>query len=146
MTARNGSRTVPHESSRWFPFEELHFRSILPLTDKLKKGTRMAHVEINGSTLELNDEGFLIDPTKWNADVATFLAKAEEGLDGLTDEHWSVINFIRGHYLQNNLAPMVRAICKTTGLPLKRIYELFPSGPAKGACKLAGLPKPDGCV
>ena len=41
---------------------------------------------------------------------------------------------------------MIRSICKTTGVPLKQIYELFPSGPAKGACKLAGLPKPDGCV
>jgi len=41
---------------------------------------------------------------------------------------------------------MVRAICKTTSLQLRQIYELFPSGPAKGACKLAGLPKPDGCV
>jgi len=41
---------------------------------------------------------------------------------------------------------MVRSVCKTTGFPLMRIYDLFPSGPAKGACKLAGLPKPDGCV
>jgi tRNA 2-thiouridine synthesizing protein E len=106
----------------------------------------MARIELNGTSIELNDEGFLNDPTQWNKDVAAFLAKTEEGLDSLTDEHWSVINFIRDHYLQNNLAPMVRAICKTTNLPLKRIYELFPSGPAKGACKLAGLPKPDGCV
>ena len=106
----------------------------------------MARIELNGTSIELNDEGFLNDPTQWNKDVAAFLARTEEGLDSLTDEHWSVINFIRDHYLQNNLAPMVRAICKTTNLPLKRIYELFPSGPAKGACKLAGLPKPDGCV
>jgi tRNA 2-thiouridine synthesizing protein E len=106
----------------------------------------MARIELNGTSIEVNDEGFLTDPTQWNKEVAAFLAKAEEGLDTLTDEHWSVINFIRDHYVQNNLAPMVRSICKTTGLPLKRIYELFPSGPAKGACKLAGLPKPDGCV
>lgn len=106
----------------------------------------MANIEINGLVLELNDEGFLIEPRQWNNDVASYLARVEEGIDGLNDEHWSVINFIREHYLQNNQAPMVRAICKTTGLPLKRIYELFPSGPAKGACKLAGLPKPDGCV
>jgi TusE/DsrC/DsvC family sulfur relay protein len=57
-----------------------------------------------------------------------------------------VIRFIRQHYLEQGSAPMVRAICKTVGVPLKTIYELFPSGPAKGACKLAGLPKPDGCV
>jgi dissimilatory sulfite reductase related protein len=106
----------------------------------------MAVVEINGQKLELSEEGFLTDPQQWTKDVAAYLAKAEEGLDTLTDEHWAVISFIREHYLQNSLAPMVRAICKTTNLPLKRIYELFPSGPAKGACKLAGLPKPDGCV
>jgi tRNA 2-thiouridine synthesizing protein E len=106
----------------------------------------MSFIEIGGTKLELNEEGYLVDPQKWSQDVAAILAKAEEGLDQLTSEHWAVINFIRQHYLENDSAPMVRSICKTTGLPLKRIYELFPSGPAKGACKLAGLPKPDGCV
>ncbi|SYZ72823.1 Sulfite reductase, dissimilatory-type subunit gamma [Candidatus Zixiibacteriota bacterium] len=106
----------------------------------------MSFIECNGKKLEINEEGFLADPTQWDKDVAAYLAKSQEGLETLSEEHWSVINFIRDHYLQTSLAPMVRAICKTTGLPLKQIYELFPSGPAKGACKLAGLPKPDGCV
>ena len=57
-----------------------------------------------------------------------------------------MLRFIRNHYIETENAPMVRAMCKNTGVPLKRIYELFPSGPAKGACKLAGLPKPNGCV
>ena len=64
----------------------------------------------------------------------------------MSADHWAVIQFIRDHYLKSNMAPMVRSICKTTGFKLKYIYELFPSGPAKGACKIAGLPKPDGCV
>lgn len=106
----------------------------------------MSTVTANGQTHELNEEGFLQHPEEWTEEVAAALARAEEGLENLSAEHWAVINFIRQHYLQTNLAPMVRSICKTTGLPLKRIYELFPSGPAKGACKLAGLPKPDGCV
>ncbi len=106
----------------------------------------MSTIEVQGATLELNEEGFLANPEVWNEEVARALAKAEEGLDQLTDEHWAVIRFIRGHYQQNQVAPMVRSVCKTTGLPLRRIFELFPSGPAKGACKLAGLPKPDGCV
>jgi tRNA 2-thiouridine synthesizing protein E len=106
----------------------------------------MSPLVFNGQTVELNEEGFLADPTLWNDDLALLLAKAEEGLDQLTDEHWAVIRFIRGHFLEHDSAPMVRAMCKGTGVPLKRIYELFPSGPAKGACKLAGLPKPDGCV
>ena len=106
----------------------------------------MSHTVFHGHNVELNEEGFLTDPSVWNEELALVLAKAEEGLDQLTDDHWAVIRTIRAHYLETQSAPMVRSICKTTGLPLKRIYELFPSGPAKGACKLAGLPKPDGCV
>jgi len=106
----------------------------------------MSQMDINGKKLEFNEEGFLTDPKQWDRQVAQALAKAAEGIDNLTVEHWTVIEFIRNHYLETNLAPMVRSICKTTGLPLRRIYELFPSGPAKGACKIAGLPKPDGCV
>ncbi len=105
-----------------------------------------SHLDVNGQQLVLNEEGFLTSPSDWDPHVALALAQAQEGIPELSPEHWSVINFIREHYLQHNTAPMVRSICKTTGLPLKRIYELFPSGPAKGACKLAGLPKPDGCV
>ena len=106
----------------------------------------MSHLDVNGKKLELNEEGFLIDSEKWDKKVAEALAKAAEGIENLTPEHWAVIEFIRKHFLETNLAPMVRSICQTTGLPLRRIYELFPSGPAKGACKIAGLPKPDGCV
>jgi TusE/DsrC/DsvC family sulfur relay protein len=106
----------------------------------------MSQLEVNGKKLELNEEGFLTDPNQWDKQVAEALAKAAEGIENLTQEHWAIIEFIRNHFLETNLAPMVRSICKTTGLPLRRIYELFPSGPAKGACKVAGLPKPDGCV
>ena len=106
----------------------------------------MSPIVFNGQNVELNEEGFLVDPSLWNEELAVLLAKVEEGLDQLTEDHWSVIRFIRGHFIENNSAPMVRSMCKSTGVPLKRIYELFPSGPAKGACKLAGLPKPDGCV
>jgi tRNA 2-thiouridine synthesizing protein E len=106
----------------------------------------MPTIDHQGQPLELNEEGFLAHPEEWNDEVALLLARQEESLDELTPEHWSVIRFIRQHYEEKQSAPMVRSICKSTGLPLKRVYELFPSGPAKGACKLAGLPKPDGCV
>ena len=106
----------------------------------------MPTIESDQKSLEVSEEGFLKNPKEWNEDIAKILAKEEEGLEELNENHWAVINFIRGHYLENNMAPMVRSICKTTGFKLKYIYELFPSGPAKGACKLAGLPKPDGCV
>ena len=106
----------------------------------------MSTLDFQGRPLELNEEGFLAHPEEWNEELALFLACKEEKLEGLTPEHWAVIRFIRQHWEEKQAAPMVRAVCKSTGLPLKRIYELFPSGPAKGACKLAGLPKPDGCV
>jgi TusE/DsrC/DsvC family sulfur relay protein len=106
----------------------------------------MSHIEVYGKAYELNVEGFLSHPEEWNTDVAAALARAEEGIETLTPEHWAVIQYIRQYFLENNLAPMVRKVCQTTGFPLKHIYELFPSGPAKGACKVAGLPKPDGCV
>jgi dissimilatory sulfite reductase related protein len=106
----------------------------------------MPAIDFNGKQLEVNEEGFLTHPEEWSEELAVFLARVEEHLDQLTDEHWAVIRFIRQHFEEKQSAPMVRSVCKSTGLPLKRVYELFPSGPAKGACKLAGLPKPDGCV
>jgi TusE/DsrC/DsvC family sulfur relay protein len=106
----------------------------------------MPHIEVEGHRIEVNEEGFLAHPEEWTEDIAKLLAKAEEGLDALTPEHWAVVNFIRGYYLEKSLAPMVRKMCQATGFPLMKIYDLFPSGPAKGACKVAGLPKPDGCV
>jgi TusE/DsrC/DsvC family sulfur relay protein len=106
----------------------------------------MSVLEIKDKKIEVNEEGFLLHPEEWDEEVAKLLAKREEGIDGLSEEHWKIIKYIRDYYLEKQLAPMVRKICQTTGFTLKHIYELFPSGPAKGACKLAGLPKPDGCV
>lgn len=106
----------------------------------------MPEIEVGGIKIQLNDDGFLLEPDNWDKDVALVLAKAEEGLDELTEEHWTIINYIRSYYQEKDIAPMVRNMCKNTGFSLKNIFELFPSGPAKGACKLAGLPKPDGCV
>jgi tRNA 2-thiouridine synthesizing protein E len=106
----------------------------------------MTSIDFQGQSVALNEEGFLVDPSLWNEDLALVLAKAEEGLDELSEQHWAVLRFIRGHFLETQGAPMVRAVCKGSGVPLRQIYDLFPSGPAKGACKLAGLPKPDGCV
>ncbi len=106
----------------------------------------MPQLDYKGSPLEVHEDGFLMDPLQWTEDIAVFLAKEAESLDELTKEHWLVINYIRGFYLEHGLAPMIRYICKKTDIKLKDIYVLFPSGPAQGACKLAGLPRPDGCV
>ncbi len=101
---------------------------------------------VDGQSLELNEEGFLADPARWDERAAIALARVEEGIETLSDKHWAVVRCIRTYYVEKGLAPMIRLLCQQTGLRLREIYELFPSGPAKGACKVAGLPKPDGCV
>ena len=105
----------------------------------------MANIEIEGKVFEVDGDGFLIDPSLWSKEVAKLFAKTD-GIEDLTDNHWAVINIIRENFEEKGNAPMIRTICKSTGLKLKDIYELFPLGPARGACRVAGLPKPDGCV
>jgi dissimilatory sulfite reductase related protein len=101
--------------------------------------------EVNGRSYSVDEDGFLEDPALWNQDVAKDFATTE-AVENLTEGHWKVINYIRNYYLEFGIAPMIRKVCKESGYKLNEIYQLFPSGPAKGACKLAGLPKPTGCV
>jgi TusE/DsrC/DsvC family sulfur relay protein len=105
----------------------------------------MPAIELNGVSIQVDEDGFIQEPEKWNQAVAKAIAQTED-VDELTDDHWKVINYLRDYYQEYGVAPMVRKLCKETGVSLKEIYELFPSGPAKGACKIAGLPKPTGCV
>ena len=105
----------------------------------------MALFEQGGVSIEVDEDGFMQAPEEWNEEVAAALG-ATEGVDALTDDHWTVVKYLRDYYLQFGVAPMIRKLCKQTGFQLKEIYELFPSGPAKGACKVSGLPKPTGCV
>jgi len=105
----------------------------------------MPKITLKGREFDVDEDGFLEDPTIWNEEVAACFAETE-GITELTEDHWKVINYLNSYYKQYGIAPMVRKLCKDTGFDLKKIYELFPSGPAKGACKLAGLPKPTGCV
>ena len=102
-------------------------------------------MELGGKMLNIDEDGFIEDPSEWDEAVAKSLA-ATEGVEDLGERHWKLVKYLREYYLKNNIAPMIRKLCKDTGIPLKEIYELFPSGPAKGACKVAGLPKPTGCV
>ena len=98
-----------------------------------------------GTEIPVDDDGFIQEPDRWNPEMASALA-ATDGVEKLTPDHWKVIDYIRAYYKENDIAPMVRRICKETQLNLRQIFDLFPSGPAKGACKVAGLPKPTGCV
>ena len=105
----------------------------------------MAVIELDGLQVDVDEDGFIQDPDLWTEALAAAIARTEDVAE-LTEDHWKVINYLRDYYKQFGIAPMIRKLCKETGFQLKYIYELFPSGPAKGACKIAGLPKPTGCV
>jgi len=108
-------------------------------------------IEVNGKVFETDEEGYLANLNEWTPDVATAMAK-DEDVD-LNESHWEVINFLREYYEEYQIAPAVRVLTKAIGKRLgpdkgnsKYLYELFPYGPGKQACKYAGLPKPTGCV
>jgi len=105
----------------------------------------MPIVNLSGIEIDVDEDGFIQAPEMWTPELAAAIAKTED-VENLTEDHWKVINYLREYYQQFGIAPMIRKLCKDTGFPLKDIYEMFPSGPAKGACKIAGLPKPTGCV
>jgi tRNA 2-thiouridine synthesizing protein E len=105
----------------------------------------MPKAVLGGMELEVDEDGFIQEPEKWNKEVAEDLAKTENAYP-MTEDHWKVVNYLRNYYLQYDIAPPIRMLTKQTGFDLKYIYQLFPAGPAKGACKVAGLPKPTGCV
>jgi tRNA 2-thiouridine synthesizing protein E len=97
------------------------------------------------SPIELTDDGFFVEPTQWTEDMVPDLA-AKEGITDVTPGHWQVIRFKRNEWATKGAAPSVRALSKTSGVSIKELYELFPKGPAKTAARIAGVPKPHGCI
>jgi TusE/DsrC/DsvC family sulfur relay protein len=98
-----------------------------------------------GVNVDVNDQGFFEKPAQWTEAMAADIAKAE-GIDELTEQHWRVLRTMRAEYAQNGTGPSVRALSKLSGVSTKELYELFPKGPAKLAAKIAGIPKPRGCI
>jgi TusE/DsrC/DsvC family sulfur relay protein len=98
-----------------------------------------------GTPVEVDGEGFMADPRQWSREIGEQIA-AENGIAELTDRHWMVIDFMREAYLENGAAPSIRTLGKASGVPIKELYQLFPKGPAKLAAKIAGIPKPRGCI
>ncbi|HSM21705.1 MAG TPA: TusE/DsrC/DsvC family sulfur relay protein [Rubrivivax sp.] len=108
-------------------------------------------IEVNGTTYETDEEGYLVNLADWNEDIGKVIAEGENV--EMTSSHWEVVNFLRDYYNEYQIAPAVRVLTKAIGKQLgpdkgnsKYLYELFPYGPAKQACKIAGLPTPTGCV
>ncbi|MDP2811600.1 MAG: TusE/DsrC/DsvC family sulfur relay protein [Rhodocyclaceae bacterium] len=111
----------------------------------------MAAIETNGKSYEVDEEGYLVNLADWDEAVASVLAQQENV--AMTENHWEVVNFLRDYYNEFQIAPAVRVLTKAIGKKLgpdkgnsQYLYELFPYGPAKQACKIAGLPKPTGCI
>ncbi|MBO8179496.1 MAG: TusE/DsrC/DsvC family sulfur relay protein [Archaeoglobus sp.] len=115
----------------------------------------MPELEVKGKKLRLDEDGFLQDWEEWDEEVAEALAKdtrfSPQPIE-LTEEHWKIIKYLRDYFIKYGVAPPVRMLvkhCKKEVKPdcnLQYIYKLFPQGPAKDACRIAGLPKPTGCV
>lgn len=95
--------------------------------------------------------GYLLNPGEWTPALAEQIAR-EEGID-LGPQHWEVVNFLRSYYQDFQIAPAIRVLSKAIGKKLGPekgntvyLYKLFPKGPAVQACRIAGLPRPTGCV
>ena len=108
-------------------------------------------IQVDGKEFEVDEEGYLANINDWVPGVASVMADQDE-LE-LTDEHWSIITFLREYYEEYQIAPAVRVLTKAVGKKMgkdkgnsKYLYGLFPYGPGKQACRYAGLPKPTGCV
>jgi TusE/DsrC/DsvC family sulfur relay protein len=105
----------------------------------------MTTVTYDGTAVTVNEEGFFEDPAQWTEPMAAQIAR-EQGIEELTDRHWQVIKFMRAEYAEKGTGPTVRVLGKSSGVPVKELYRLFPKGPAKTAAKIAGIPKPRGCI
>lgn len=115
----------------------------------------MMELKIKEKKIILDEEGFLQDWEDWDEEIAVFLAKDprfnSQPIE-LTEEHWKIIRYIRSYYIKYGVAPPVRMLVKQAKkdlgahVDLQYIYKLFPRGPAKDACRIAGLPKPTGCI
>lgn len=101
--------------------------------------------ELAGKALEFDADGNLANVSDWNEEIAVALAQ-EEGIEALTDRHWIVLNYMRKEFQEKGDAPSIRKLTKESGVDTKELYALFPKGPAKKAARIAGLPKPKGCI
>ncbi len=113
----------------------------------------MPSFEFSGKVIETDDEGYLQNLDNWNKEIAVYLAN-EENIE-LTERHWELINWVRDYFMKFQVAPAIKSLVKEVGKleniedkkeANKFVYELFPEGPAKQLAKIAGLPKPTGCV
>jgi TusE/DsrC/DsvC family sulfur relay protein len=106
----------------------------------------MSAVAYAGTPVELDEEGFFKQPLQWTEEMAREIA-IENGIPELTERHWQAIKYLRSTYLESGSAPPLRVLGKVSGVPPRELYQLFPHGPAmRQVAKIAGIPKPKGCL
>ncbi|HVA37717.1 MAG TPA: TusE/DsrC/DsvC family sulfur relay protein [Candidatus Dormibacteraeota bacterium] len=105
----------------------------------------METLEILGKHLAVDKDGHLVNRADWSEELARAIA-VQEGVGELTDLHWAVIRAMQMAFDRDGEAPSIRRLTHESGVDTKTLYQLFPKGPAKKAAKIAGLPKPKGCI
>jgi tRNA 2-thiouridine synthesizing protein E len=116
----------------------------------LRRRRKMLHIDLGDTRIELNKEGFVVDPSIWTRELAEHMAR-RDGLT-LTEDHWEIINYLRSYFERYQIAPMISILAKEIGKTgpdkggVPYLFRLFPDGPARQACKYAGLPKATGCI
>ena len=105
----------------------------------------MATKEIAGKTIDVNEEGYLIEFNQWNEAIGEAISK-EEGIEQMTDRHWEIIKYLQKYFKDNGEMPSIRKLKKSGVVETKELYTLFPGGPLKKSSKIAGLKKPESCI
>ena len=103
----------------------------------------MSEKVIAGKTVQVNEEGYLLNMDEWTKEIAIELAK-EDGIE-LTDKHFEVLEFLRKTQAAGETLT-IRKVGKSGITDIKGLYQLFPGGPLKLSSKFAGIPKPSSCV
>ena len=104
----------------------------------------MAITNLAGRDVHVDGEGFLTEYDEWDEVLGAELA-VKIGIE-MTDDHWSLIRFLRADYAETGQTAGTRRVGTVGGFPVKRQFELFPKKPGKKMAYIAGLPKPAGCV
>ena len=113
---------------------------------RTEEAHRMSTATYAGVAVDVNDEGLLRATRTSGPGRSPSSWRKADGIDELTDQHWQVIDFMRKEYFEKGTGPTVRVLGKTSGVSVKELYQLFPKGPAKMAARIAGIPKPKGCI
>ena len=104
----------------------------------------MTVATIAGVDVQVDDEGFMTDPTQWTEDIGRQLA-ANIGIE-MTEDHWQVVKFLREDFNDTGETATLRRVTTAGGFPTKELFRLFPKKPAKKMSYVAGLQKPVGCI